>query len=91
MKCINEFVDTFKTNVLTNSKRIRSIKLMVLSVIASISNVLVISLEHASIDLFSVGDDQARSESLIRFFHSKTFKQDLIVACIVDKLSQKAL
>lgn len=91
MKRTNDFADTFKINVLTNSKQIKLIKLMVLSVIASVANVLVISLVNVLVDLFSVGDGQAQSQSLTRVVHPKTFKQELNMACIVDKLSQKAL
>lgn len=83
MKHIDNFTDAFKKEILTNSERLRLIKLIVLGVAASLSDILVIGLVYPFITLLSSSNGQVSSIFPNGFLHVRTIKQELIFSCLV--------
>ena len=79
---IEFLTDAFRRDVLTRAEKRRLLKLMVVGVVAALSDVFVVSLLYPFIALLSGDASQSEKQNLFGLFNAESNKEELMYACL---------
>jgi|694.fasta_scaffold17285_7 ABC-type multidrug transport system fused ATPase/permease subunit len=82
MKSLFRFTDAFRKDILIKSEKIRFIRLLLVGVIAALTDVLVVGLLYPFITLLSGSKIQGALQNSFEFFHAETIKLQIILTCL---------
>ena len=79
---IEFLTDAFRRDVLTRAEKRRLLKLMVIGIVAALSDVFVVSLLYPFIALLSGDASQSEKQNLFGLFNAESNKEELMYACL---------